>query len=315
MERASAHKLIHIHLTVSSNSVAYAKYVINNYIGLASRKQDLSFHAYCLDGRSAKKMLADPQVERVVTIEKDGGSMGHAKAIEAAIGNFHSGCVNVISDTDVCILRQSWDSVLLEELCGANGVGVFATQYEGIGGFSSGNVQRQQYKNKPSATWMAVSPNCDLSKLSVLPDKGTNIYIENSYLSKLYQLPMGYYLEKDVGWQVPAYLEENGVSYRVLDLVKPSEENAIALRGCGDYHDEFQWGGEPFLAHQRGSMKHRFKIDRLSAGFYNACERHMGDCEWFIEPDRSDRLAACFQDVFRNLIWPLKWVKRQILRK
>lgn len=304
---------IHIHTTVSENSLRYFDYVCANYVGLSSGNHGLRFYAYCLDEESYALLKDDSRMHQVVSMPFGRGSQGHAKSIEAAIANFAPGEVNIISDTDIALFMQGWDEKLVEALCTQTGLGVVATRLEGIGGFSTGDTPYQQYKNKPSTTWMAMSPHYDFSKLKVFPDKDNFIEITTPELADLYQLPLGFFVVKDTGWQVPSYLQDNSIPYLALDIVKPTSDAAVVLKGCSPYHDEFHWAGAPFLAHQRGSMKHRFRIDPLSVDFYDACDRYFGAPAWAVFPTAADRSKAKRQDAIERLKAPLRKIKRALL--
>lgn len=300
---------INIHATVSNNSLSYFDYVRENYLGLSANPSRVRFFTYCLDKRSYKKLSRDERVHQAIEMEFGRGSEGHAKAIDRAISNFVAGEINIISDTDIAILMQDWDVFLQDLLVGDESVGVVATRLEGIGGFSTGETKYQQYKNKPSTTWMAMSPHFDFSGLSVMPDKKNFIPVATEELSELYQLPIGYFVVKDTGWQVPSYLQSNRIPYIALDIVKPTSTEAKALRGTSSYHDEFHYHGTPFIAHQRGSMKHRFRIDPLSIDFYDACDQYLGKPAWRVVPTMHDRIKAAGQDLVGLIKAPLRALK------
>lgn len=303
---------INIHATVSSNSLRYFDYVRANYTGLCSDPKRLRFFAYCLDRHSHRVLSRDSRIHAAIEMEFGRGSIGHAKSIDAAIANFSAGEINIISDTDITILMRDWDRVIENLLTGDRAVGVVATRLEDIGGFSTGDTKYQQYKKKPSTTWMAVSPHYDFSGLTVMPDKENFIEVTTPELAELYQLPIGYFVVKDTGWQVPSYLHERRIPYIALDIVKPTSLQAKALRGCNPYHDEFQLDGVPLIAHQRGSMKHRFRIDPLSVDFYDACDRYLGEPQWAVFPTTGDRLRALGQDAVGLLKVPVRALRRAL---
>lgn len=301
---------IHIHTTVSSNSIRYFKYVQANYMGLRSGKIPVYFYTYCLDARSHRVFSKDPAITQSIALEYGAGSIGHARSIDTAIANFKKGQINIISDTDIAILMKDWDLALEKALCGAGATGVVATRLEDINGFSTGETIYQQYKKKPSTTWMAMSPHYDFSGLTVMPDKDNFIPVATPELSELYQLPIGYFVVKDTGWQVPSYLHDHKIPYFALDIVKPTSEQAIALKGVSPYHDEFHWGGKPFLAHQRGSMKHKFRIDPLSCDFYDACDKYLGNPAWAVFPTFMDRLEALGRDIVELIKKPVRFARK-----
>lgn len=305
---------INIHATVSSNSLRYFDYLRENYIGLCSDLSRLRFYAYCLDRHSHQVLNRNKGVHQAVAMEFGRGSIGHAKSIDAAIVNFVPGEINIISDTDITILMRDWDVAISNLLLGEKAVGVVATRLEDVGGFSTGETKYQQYKKKPSTTWMAMSPQYDFSGLTVMPDKDTFIEVTTPDLSELYQLPIGYFVVKDTGWQVPSYLHDHRIPYLALDIVKPTSPQAKALRGCNPYHDEFQLDGQPLVAHQRGSMKHRFRIDPLSVDFYDACDLYLNNPAWAVFPTTGDRISAFGRDVVNLLKAPLRAIRNSFPR-
>ncbi len=287
---------ISIHATVSANSINYFRYMQANYAAFTSPGNDVRIHAYCLDRKSARAVADFGQVASVHELPFGRGSSGHAQAIEMALSNLLPGEINVIADTDVVMLMEDWDDRIVAAMTEGPCYGIIGTRLEDIGGFSSGETKYQQYKKKPTTTWMALSPEYDFSKLQVRPDKTNEIPVTTFELSEIYNLPIGHVVVKDTGWQIPSYLHENEIPYFALDIVKPTDVDCCALNGTSPYHDEFQWDGVPFLAHQRGSMTHRFRIDPLSVDFYDACDHYLGDPPWAVYPTSFDRWKAQIQN-------------------
>jgi hypothetical protein len=79
----------------------------------------------------------------------------------------------------------------------------------------------------------------------------------------------------DVGWKMPGFLAQYNIPYKVLKQVKPTSEEASAIKTGNDYHEEYQLDGTPFLGHQRGSHKHPFRGNEISESFYNACDSYI----------------------------------------
>lgn len=290
---------VNVHSTVSANSLRYFDYMWANYSALASAPGAVRFHVYCLDRFSAWRLRGDPRVASVTALPYGRGSSGHALAIESALGKSVAGEVNVIADTDTAIFLPGWDKAIQAALADGAGCGIIGTRLEDIGGFSSGATAYQQYKGKPTTTWMALSPRYDFSSLQVRPDKANFIPVTTPELASIYNLPIGYFVVKDTGWQIPSFLHDRAIPYIAFELVKPTAPNAKALAGTSTYHDEFHWNGVPFLAHQRGSMKHRFRVDPLSRDFYDACDRYLGAPDWAVEASWLDYARAGAQDAWR----------------
>lgn len=289
---------IRIHSFVNENSLPYFAYMVANYRRMASASADLRFIAYSFAPRITAGLYGMDGVSDVVEVyrlprffvkqtardwakaalaaigvyRRMGGSNGHAAGLNAAFANAGRDVVNVIADTDTVILKRDWDTLIVTLL---QRFGIVGTCYEDIGGASSGSGKVQTYKRLPSLTWIALSPTYDFSGLDAAPDKGTNIAIADEALSRLYNLPIGFELVRDVGWELPRYLQERGIPSTVFDQVKPSSDAAKAVKSGNDYHEEYQWHGEPILAHQRGSHQHRFRVGDLSGSFYDACERYL----------------------------------------
>lgn len=290
---------LNIHVTVSRNSLRYFEYMQANYDALISAENSARFHVYCLDRESARILRRENSALAITELPYGRGSAGHARAIERAIQSIVPGEINIIADTDVVLLMKNWDEPLVEALIEKRSYGIVGTRLEDIGGFSSGETKYQQYKKKPTTTWMALSPFHDFGALQVSPDKKNFIEVTNDGLSKLYNLPIGFFVVKDTGWQIPSYLNDRKIPYFALSIVKPTSTEAKALKGTNPYHDEFHWNGAPYLAHQRGSMTHRFRIDPLSVDFYNACDSFLGNPQWSVHATVNDRILARLQDVAR----------------
>jgi hypothetical protein len=112
--------------------------------------------------------------------------------------------------------------------------------------------------------------------------------IDTPELSDIYGLPLGFELVRDTGWQIPMFIKENKLSYQVLDLVKPTENRSRVLSNLNPYHDEFHLNDEPFLVHQRGSMTHLFRRDKLSKDFYDSVDKYLNFPVWSVKRNWSD---------------------------
>jgi hypothetical protein len=289
--------LIHVHVTVASNSIPYYLYMVRNYLALASGKNQVKFFAHCLDKETFSKLHLSKETFKAIEVYKNpkfyvlqtwrdlvkvlvatfgfprpmSGSNGHSAGISSAL-SITGSAVDIIADADTVLLKRNWDVTLLELL---SNYGIVGTSYEDIGGFSSGSGNIQTYKRKPSMTWFAMSPRFNWKDLDPKPSKADNIKIINSELSSLYNLPIGAELARDVGWNLPLYLEDNNISYIAFDQIKPTSGDALVLKSGIDYHEEFHHKGNVFLAHQRGSHKHKFRASHISESFYNSCDMYM----------------------------------------
>lgn len=239
---------------------------------MAQNVEGLSFIAYCLDVSIADKI---PGISSAIQLPVGRGSTGHSIALNAALNNFCPDAVNVIADTDTVVLKRNWDKKIFELIEEYDLVG---TSYENIGGFSSGSGTSQTYKNVPTFSWAAFSSRKDFSSLDMMPAKDAPELIDTEEKSRIYCLPVGYTLVKDSGWKAPKFIYENKIKCLTLIHTKPTAPNSKAVKSGEDYHEEYQLpDGEPLVAHQRGSMKHVFRISHLSKTFYDACEVYISN--------------------------------------
>lgn len=260
--------MINIHVSLSRFSLPYFTYMIANYKKLATT-HELNFYAHCMDNC---ELEARKLTNNVILVPPRYSSEGHAYSINSALKMSATlKEINIIADNDTIMLARGWDSTLERLL---DEVGIVGTTFERIGGWSSGSGLRQTYKDKPTVTWFAISSRYDFSHLDTSPAMQTDIPITTEQLSRLYNLPIGYSLFRDTGWQIPKYLDDNAIPFKSLNHEKPTV-NAIAVRSNNDYNEEYQLNGVPFVGHQRGSRKRSFRSAPESKGFYDACETYI----------------------------------------
>ena len=288
---------VRVHTIVSENSLKYFEYMEHNFRALASGDLRLSFVAHCLDKESASYLIHKKNGPKVVKVYREtkhfvvqslrdqarvltakiglplrmAGSNGHSAGLSSAL-SMTGGGIDIVADTDTVMLQRGWDLVISALL---ENNGIVGTCYEDIGGFSSGNGKIQTYKRKPSLTWFALSPKFNWRRFDPRPAKYKNLLIKDDELSSLYNLPIGYELVRDVGWQVPNYMKANNIPFLVFDQIKPTSPQAMALRTEIDYHEEYHLDAKPFVAHQRGSHQHPFRGNDISRSFYDACDLYM----------------------------------------
>ena len=265
---------INVHVTVSDNSLPYYKYMEQNYRLLKSESHDLHFFAYCLDDRAFQVIKSEKSAVAFFLGSKR-GTTAHCDAAKAAFEQVKSlrDDINIIADSDTVVLQKDWDVILVDALSTNK---VLGSTYEPFGGFSSGTGNIQTYKNIPTLTWFAMSPNVDFSGIDLTPYKGSHLEILDDEMSEIYQLPKGFFLLRDTGWQIPKYLYENNISYKILTHEKPTK-TAKVLKSDRDYHEEYQLDGLPFMAHQRGSMSQQFRVSELSSTFYSTLDAYFSN--------------------------------------
>lgn len=300
-----------VHMVVSINSFSYSRNLDLNYIKLSALPENISFKFYCLDKWVYKLYSKKNNSNNVFLVDAktQKGSFGHALRLKKCLDNLEKNAINIISDVDICIVKENWDEslkqILLEPVSlswQTKNIGVLGTTYEDISGFSTGSSDIQTYKNRPTLTWCALSPNYDFKSLNVMPDKSNKTIIESNHLSDVYGLPIGFTLLKDVGWQLPLFLHESGIPYKVFDHVKPTDDRSMVLKGAYPYHDEFHLNGIPFLVHQRGSMKHVYRLDKISPDFYSRVSNYLKNPDWFLGASYIDYINFFYKKTRRILV-------------
>ncbi len=268
--------IIHVHTASDKSTTGYARFMWETMRSLASHPEALKLSIHSI-GPTAGARLENMPNTTSIKVEtgpnNESGSMAHGVCVEHALSMMDDGDIHIIADSDTVVLAKGWDDLIRIQLLD-NRVGMLGTAVEDIGGFSSGASHVQMAKNLPSMTWSAFSPLKSWRALKAMPCKDSNIMVNTEELSKIYNLLIGYQVFRDVGWQIPQYLHDHGISYLAWKQLKPSGTAEI-LRGLSDYHEEYHVDGVPFLVHQRGSLRHAYRSDRISTGFYDAVDRHL----------------------------------------
>ncbi len=271
---------IHVHTAIDKSTVPFAKFMWETMLSLANRPNDLRLTVHCMGPAALARIVDWPgKNESMVTPCGAGdplhGSRGHGVCVMEALGMMGDGDIHVVADSDTVIVAKGWDDYLRTRLLN-DGIAIVGSTYEDMGGFSSGDAKTQTYKKIPTLTWCALSPLHDWRSLEVLPDKGKQIVISSEEQSRIYNLPLGYTVFGDVGWQLPRYLHDHKLRYEGWRQLKPTKD-AVVLRGLSDYHEEFHVNDIPFVTHHRGSMTHAYRSNRLSNSFYAAVDKHLID--------------------------------------
>lgn len=301
--------VIHVHTQSDKSTIGYAIFMWETMRELANSPDALKLSIHCI-GPTAMERLQDlPQSKMyyVPNVDREkgmSGSTAHGACIEHALRFTDDGDIHLLVDSDTVVLAKGWDDYVRLTLL-VRGLGMIGTAVEDIGGFTSGRGTVQMAKNLPTVAWCALSPLHSWRDLKAMPRKTQHISIANEALSKIYNLPVGYEVLCDVAWQIPEYLHTHKITSQAWKQLKPTKD-AIVLKGLSDYHEEYHVPGPegcPFVVHQRGSMRHAYRNDRISQGFYNAVDVYLAqerarETRWRWSPDIMDQahLAAMATD-------------------
>lgn len=270
---------IHVHTQADKSTVPYAKFMWETMCSLANHPELLSLTVHCMGPTAEARAI--PWIQRGNAIVIHGrkgdplnGSNGHAACIASALAMTGDGAIHVICDSDTVVVAKGWDDYVRHRMLDG-GIGMMGTTYEDLGGFSSGANTVQTYKKVPTFTWCALSPMHDWRDLVVKPNKDHRVDITTPQLSQIYNLPVGFSVFGEAGWQVPQYLHDHALSYEGWQQLKPTKD-ALVLAGLSDYHEEYHANGRiPIVTHHRGSMRHAYRGDRISNKFYGAVDKYL----------------------------------------
>lgn len=270
---------IHVHTQADKSTVPYAKFMWETMMSMANQPGLLKLTVHCMGPTAAARAEGwIGNCRSIVTPNRKSsdplnGSRGRGVCVMEALGMTGDGDIHVISDSDTVVVAKGWDDYLRKRLIN-DGIHIMGSTYEELGGFSSGASTVQTYKKVPSLTWCALSPLHDWRDLDVMPNKSHQVAISTPALAEIYNLPVGYSVFGEVGWQIPKYVSDHHLNYDGWKQLKPTKDAAI-LKGLSDYHEEFHAGDIPFIAHHRGSMRHAYRGDRISRQFYAAVDSYL----------------------------------------
>jgi RimJ/RimL family protein N-acetyltransferase len=305
--------MLRVHTQFDTNTVGYALESVRMMILLAKDPDELEFNLFALRTTKAvldqvKAFRKEHGLGRRLVVEQvtkpKGRSVGHGQAVNAALQTIvpSKSQINVIMDADSYVVARHWD-VALRILLVDNKVGLFGTPYEDAGEWSSGSSNHQTYKGIPNVIWMGMIPGAPWHKLDAMPYKKHSPELKGSEAT-LYGLRNKMKLLKDVGWQIPQFLHDHGLTHLTLRHTKPTKPDSIVLKDTGwDYHEEYQIRNVPFVVHHRGSSKIRFKSAGKGERFFSAVGTYVEKIQAEDPPDWSDLLQGAGSPC--NVIVPL----------
>lgn len=294
---------IFIHVFVSSETIDYFRYMVDNYNYLANGKLKFICYTYEYDvksviGHTHESIVLDEPVPDDVYV---GGiaAYKHFNKIKKCFENFKQNEINIIADTDTVMLVKGWDEILKRHLKKNYCVGV---EYYSV----------WHYLDKPSFIWIAFSekgllgydkyikepfPNkhnnqCvyipltkdDVKKFGYKMNTYSEFYEKTKNILNEYNYNNGKYvavITADPGWDFPLFIDENNLKYKTL-YNKGSYDGGVLLnnRMIGN-HAECYLDGMLYMGHQLGGRLHKFKGNAFSNEFYCATELMISNNEYF----------------------------------
>lgn len=286
---------IRLHAVVCDNSIDYFRYMVTNHREMASADADIRVVAHCTDEAALRAVSQSGLAQTAIPVYRHpsffvvgsinyvpnlfklllgkpvhlGASSGHAAGLNSAFRLTGEGAYDVLADCDTVVVAPDWDRIVCDLL---DRVGIVGASYERIGGITTGTIDCQTYKDLPMLTWAALSPRYDFTRLDASHRLLMKKPVRNAREAAIYNLPVGYKVLCDVGWKLAPYLAKRRIPSATLTWITPLSDEARVIAGTDNYHQEYHLDGRPFLVHQRGSHKYRFKQDAMSQKFYAATE-------------------------------------------
>ncbi len=222
---------------------------------------------YCM--RILLLLAHDPQAVQVRFHAADGsGSVGHAVGLQKALQSADPEHINLICDSDTVMLRKGWDVALTHRLLD---VQVLGASYEDVGSACCGSGPIQAYKKTANMAWIAFAPRCPLKSLDPMPSKESTLPIDTEELSRMYHLPVGFSLLRDVGWRVPSWIKAYDLKDDYLRNCRLQDEPGCEMASKSNelFKDK---DARLIVAHQRSSSKLKF-MEGDSKTFYECVGR------------------------------------------
>ena len=294
---------IEIHSVVDFNSINYYRYMVQNYRLTCSDPTRLKFYMHVVNNEKLAGVLSQEVIDNekeelglsgVFSVPAQHGpnaSSFHVLGLHSALDNMDHKKLCILADTDTVMVYKDWD-LKIEKMMLKDSYGIIASTYEDIGQPCSGTGKLQTPKNVPSCTWVAISPNYDFSQLRLDVYLGQPWLISTEEMSRTFNLPLGYELQRESGWQIAPYCNDRNIPFftfingspllgvtptghTIKVLCPPAHPQDLPL-GVKQYNEEYQFDdGTPFFCHQRGSLRHRFRENPHSTYFYDACEYYL----------------------------------------
>lgn len=184
-----------------------------------------------------------------------GGSVQHGEGMLECFRSLDCSTTNIISDSDIYLMFDGWDSSVLERLDQVDCIGI---GYED----SSIRVGKQfpinAFRSQPGIMWLALKRDLPWNQFDPRPNKSDTTPLTVGE-RKLYGLPAGVELLRDTGWQIPQFLKDNSLTGEKFGGpywnssttdVKPR----IKVDG-DDYYDEYHIDNDPFLVHVKSGRR------------------------------------------------------------
>jgi hypothetical protein len=217
-------------------------------------------------------------------------SANHSKALNALAKESENEIV-IFSDSDMAFCVKSWD-VTIESLlygkenkdivgsCYSNNYTVYPMQNPPPYLQWADKFIHLRYLNLPNLFFFAIrSEILDTVFKKKLTNYDTFIaeggfpfrLINDLKLSKINNLPIGVIQMCDTGWEIPEIIENNNLSYKILEHKKYEEQNVIQDNSNDKLYDLFKpevfyLDESPFIAHYRkGSRKMELGLNNFDS--------------------------------------------------
>jgi len=235
------------------NSADYAEFLKYTGEKFLSCKNEINWK--CVNSKCDRI----PEGYKLVCNSKDLGqvSMNHAEALHSAQNYIESDYV-IFIDSDVAILYQDWDQVIIDEL----------NKNDCFGGAFVNRLKK--YRDFPSVYLFSFRSHIlnkvqldfypKLRKDNKLKNCSHKLNKEEAYY---YNMSEGQYIHCDTGWKLPFIIRKVGITYNVMNAIPITSENIqlpfedksqkeICI-SKPKHMSEWHYNGKLFAAHKHAS--------------------------------------------------------------
>jgi len=213
----------------------------------------------------------------------------HALAIEGAMDHIESEYV-LFTDTDVAIVYNGWDDVIIEKLknCDCFGGAYVKTKHDKF---------KKRYKNFPKANFFAFRADV-LNKviLNFKPFRYGKFWgTVNKRTSAIFDMKIGERIAYDIGWRLPGIFKHNNLTYDFMPcyfmtsekskLPYLNEEHKWFCKKKGITMEEWHYNGELFATHKKHARYNNLN-SKWGLAWKTRVDLYMNRGDWYEDEEK-----------------------------
>jgi hypothetical protein len=248
---------------LTSNSADYAELLHRSCEMLKSKRTKLAY--YCVESIGSERIPDGWQSVAKSSVDLGHNCLNHAHAMHLALKELDAANV-IFIDADMCMLQESWDQHILNELIRRP---IYGTAFGDNG---------MQYNRFPNVFMFCFKRRIlnmlDLDFNPDLDDCGSprRKRIDTLQYSDLFNKRLGQTLKCDTGWRLPIIAHRSGIPYDYMPRVLGCDKNSQL-----PYANDEQ---KRFCLKKKEHMAEWHYRDRLFVTHLQASRNHGIDSEW-----------------------------------